>query len=589
MREIKINENLYIHISNKKIYCLSYSFADEIKYLKTYKEVIEYLEENAFDFIEFESKESINKRKKIVKSFCLSMLSVALIVKLFSFSQSNIAPVLTENTHKKQMNKYVQELLLMEDENERENLFSKYLIEIIEAQDRDVTNEDICEIMFSKFSSKKEAFLFFMPQFINANPSLTKEEKESQIKEKTKQIGIYGDYYEDATIIDSLMGFATSNITREENLTYATHKKNGENSLIKYDPTWEKAEETLSHELSHAETANSVLPHVYKETVAAFLSNSGYSRNRALFTMLGKIGDSKEITKGLINGKPDLIWNSIKNRVNPSYYPEIDYLRALVETSKSFSKASIAYNITDEERKKERTNLNEVKEKIDELYFHIYDKEIEEDLLASLCSEIYYYSSKYEISNNLVDLDNFSIVLKIDEENKKEIFFNSDNNEKDLNQEWITFIKEYSAKSNHIITEDYYKNLNYWIATYIGLENYPYFLDGEVQNLFYSGTKTNHYIPKIYDFDLINLVELFQQGEYAEVWDLYIARWYGINHSALDRENFSLAYQGMYKLLPDYQKNDIVKYTKLMSSNSLDLIGKDMTKLNEEKTRTLTK
>ena len=98
--------------------------------------------------------------------------------------------------------------------------------------------------------------------------------------------------------------------------------------IISLDPNYSLEE--FYHEYCHTIQSWNQQKNIYGETYANFYSDGNYDDLYGFFTMLGILGDSKQLFYSLANGKIDDYWNFLQDKY-PNVASDIKALRENVE------------------------------------------------------------------------------------------------------------------------------------------------------------------------------------------------------------------------------------------------------------------
>lgn len=583
---ISKEDGSYIYVTDNYIF----NFNHKMNRLEneSMKELEERLKKEA---IHFEERESLCEKKfkkqnnKIIRIYLMYLISITVFFSTLH-NKENIQSIFKMSKEKQLVEKNIGKFhsINMKEIAIIKRLLgqSTYMDELIESQ--------VLEILSQNGQSKEEYFYELMKSAIISNAFYSQEEKEILIKEKESQIKTFGRYYNFKTMIDSIDQVANTKTMKKYGTTTATFcRDRGNYGTIHYDPYWEEWEKTLNHESVHSETVNNN-PAIYKEVTAAFLACEGYPKERALFTMLGRLGDEKVVISSLINGNVDDLWKSIKEKTNHSQDAKIDYLRYLCEKMP-------LYDLNESEEKLKIQS--DIITYIDELYKEVYVINSDTDALMNVSENIFLgFNNDYENIDPLAVNGQYPVRIRINDTYQKDVVIPLTlGSNQLLTEEYLNTIIEYLSTNESRISNEYYLNLEFWIASYVGLENYSNLIQSESKTEFLKSITIQkksdmgtHYETISFQ-RLKNIITAFDHKEYQDIFRIYINHWNEAALGEIDLQNVSFVIKGMAHLLnvPEEElinqlPDNLKPYINYVNNN---LMGLDLRNITKSKARVL--
>lgn len=457
---MKISDYVYCYSINNQVYFLDH----EVKFqkrklkLKNYQNRIQKkLEEEAFG-IDTVSKKKINYKHQFRNLYDQVLLPFFLVIFVLK-EKKEIQQVIVCNKMEQKMKNINSQEEFVE--------FLQLLEEILnQSFDTEFYELIVSDLLFKNFPSKKEGFWYYASRCILANSNFTRYEKVSLKQECFQKIRIYGDYYSGYRILVALLAYANVGVQREYGLSFASYQKSkGNYGFIVYDPSWPNASKVLHHELCHAELKEESCLPIYHEVRAAFLSKSGYSKSRALFTILGLLGNEEEVIKGLINNHPRLIWNSIKEEVASDY--KVEYFEELLEI------------ICDDSKLENSTAISiGIYEILQELYLEKYNFPMSKVPVSYVLSYLFINGAgKYTTDDDLVLHGHLPLLInKVGIKKEVMIPITAEYSIDELKEEETSMLVEYLKTEIQDSNRSYETTASYYIESIFGKQNYFRFL-----------------------------------------------------------------------------------------------------------------
>lgn len=456
---MKLMDNIYYYQVDNKLYFLDHEIYFDKRRLKSEnyrKNLKKELKKEAFQ-IEIVKKSKVS-HKEIKKGFYASFFIAFLMIytiKANKLLENKFYPNIIESSLDK----------LDVENGELPNLLTKLERALNCSLNESVYDEIVNNVLFAEFDSKKDGFLYYALKCIEINPSFTDQEKGVLKKEVTKKINTFGDYYSGKRILVSLIEYANVDVKREYGLSTSIFEQGkGHYGLITYDPSWENSAETLHHELCHAELKGEDRLPIYSEARAAFLSKSGYSKSRALFTLLGILGDEEKVLKGLLNNNPEEIYGSINEDITSEF--KVDYIREILESIE---------NPLD----LENYSLS-LYETLQELYLEKYNYPSTQSPGPYILSYILLNGTgKYTTNDNLVLNGSLPVVInKLEILREVNVPLGSDFTMVDLKNEELSILIQYLKDELENYSEKSFEDTaNFYVISIIGTDNYSEFVE----------------------------------------------------------------------------------------------------------------
>lgn len=452
MQEIYVKENMYLYKRKNEIYVSNHQIDCKREPRRITKEA------TLLAYVKKDHQKGTNKYVLASKKSIL-LLGMAY---LFALKDVDEYKEITQDNIAKEIENSISNLDILNNLKNTYNIINEFQLSNIKCE------ELINRTLFAEFSSKEEGFAYYASRCIQMNSSLTAEEKSALIEEIQIKIRTFGKYYSAKTMIKALIEYAHVKINIDETTYKSCFKHRGKYGIINCNVAENNAQ-VLNHELSHAELLFEKMPHFYSEARASYLSKVGYSRVRAIMTLLGNLGNSEQILSHLINNEIDKIWENIINN-NLRFQKELNEIRNLLDNINAAREV--------EQKLKENPQILRC-------IFRIYESKkgfaYQSDPILMMLKEIANGNPFYESKDHLVLEDNLEVTLHYctwDISLDTVVIKNARNPYYQIEKTWIdmiqkTLIKELTINGNASSSPS---AANYWVRKTMGEALYQQFL-----------------------------------------------------------------------------------------------------------------